>query len=212
MEMKRKILFIIAICSTLFLAGCTADVELKLNKNGELEMSFSGISGEAFATFIKSASGIEEGDVVFDVNAISYELIKSGFLDVKVESKNGSDLKISMVEKTGNTLIYESGIIEKNGQELIIRLSPEKIYSFYELADDEIKLFLDMLIAPVFNNEIMTEDEYLETISAFYGESVAEELKDSKFRVNIIQGEEKKVFERTVAQILTLQEVIEIKE
>lgn len=210
--MKRKILFIIAICSTLFLAGCTADVELKLNKNGELEMSFSGISGEAFATFIKSASGIEEGDVVFDVNAISYELIKSGFLDVKVESKNGSDLKISMVEKTGNTLIYESGIIEKNGQELIIRLSPEKIYSFYELADDEIKLFLDMLIAPVFNNEIMTEDEYLETISAFYGESVAEELKDSKFRVNIIQGEEKKVFERTVAQILTLQEVIEIKE
>lgn len=212
MKMKRKILFIIAICSTLFLAGCTADVELKLNKNGELEMSFSGISGEAFATFIKSASGIEEGDVVFDVNAISYELIKSGFLDVKVESKNGSDLKISMVEKTGNTLIYESGIIEKNGQELIIRLSPEKIYSFYELADDEIKLFLDMLIAPVFNNEIMTEDEYLETISAFYGESVAEELKDSKFRVNIIQGEEKKVFERTVAQILTLQEVIEIKE
>lgn len=210
--MKRKILFIIAICSTLFLAGCTADVELKLNKNGELEMSFSGISGEAFATFIKSASGIEEGDVVFDVNAISYELIKSGFLDVKVESKNGSDLKISMVEKTGNTLIYESGIIEKNGQELIIRLSPEKIYSFYELADDEIKLFLDMLIAPVFNNEIMTEEEYLETISAFYGESVAEELKDSKFRVNIIQGEEKKVFERTVAQILTLQEVIEIKE
>lgn len=210
--MKRKILFIIAICSTLFLAGCTADVELKLNKNGELEMSFSGISGEAFATFIKSASGIEEGDVVFDVNAISYELIKSGFLDVKVESKNGSDLKISMVEKTGNTLIYESGIIEKNGQELIIRLSPEKIYSFYELADDEIKLFLDMLIAPVFNNEIMTEDEYLETISAFYGESVAEELKDSKFRVNIFQGEEKKVFERTVAQILTLQEVIEIKE
>lgn len=210
--MKRKILFIIAICSTLFFAGCTADVELKLNKNGELEMSFSGISGEAFATFIKSASGIEEGDVVFDVNAISYELIKSGFLDVKVESKNGSDLKISMVEKTGNTLIYESGIIEKNGQELIIRLSPEKIYSFYELADDEIKLFLDMLIAPVFNNEIMTEDEYLETISAFYGESVAEELKDSKFRVNIIQGEEKKVFERTVAQILTLQEVIEIKE
>lgn len=42
---------------------------------------------------------------------------------------------------------------------------------------------MDLLLAPVFNDEEMTVEEYLEVIAAFYGDSVAEELKTSKVKV-----------------------------
>ena len=56
----------------------------------------------------------------------------------------------------------------------------------------------------------MTEQEYLETVSSFYGESVSDELKDSKFRIILNQKKNKVLRELNTSEILTLKEIIEI--
>lgn len=208
--MLKRFFVIFSIFCSFFLVSCTAEIEMTLKDNGEIEVRFEGMSDAAFSNLIKTASGMEEGDVVFDVNAITYELVKNGFLDVKVESKQGTDISISMIEKTGKTIFFDSGVIEKNKDELKIRLTPENVLEFYKKSDEQIKVFLDMLIAPIFNEEIMTEQEYLETVSSFYGESVSDELKDSKFRIILNQKKNKVLRELNISEILTLKEIIEI--
>ena len=47
-------------------------------------------------------------------------------------------------------------------------------------------MILDLFLAPVFNNEQMTESEYLEMVGAFYGESTASEIKSSTVIINLI--------------------------
>ena len=47
-------------------------------------------------------------------------------------------------------------------------------------------MILDLFLAPVFNNEQMTESEYLEMVGAFYGESTASEIKGSTVIINLI--------------------------
>ena len=47
-------------------------------------------------------------------------------------------------------------------------------------------------MAPVFNDEKMSETEYLETIAAFYGEKMAGELAESFVRLIVINADGKK--------------------
>ena len=86
-----------AVC---FLAtSCTSKINITLNKDGSIDVQFSGSSGLAFETLIKTASGVKDGDVVFNTNEIEYELGKNGFSNVRVTSKSGTDLDIFMSDR-----------------------------------------------------------------------------------------------------------------
>ena len=86
--MMKKILFtvIILLCSVLFFS-CTSEIGISLNKDGSVDVRFEGVSGVAFATLIRSAAGVEEGDVVFDTREITAELTKNNFSSVNAVSK-----------------------------------------------------------------------------------------------------------------------------
>ena len=47
-------------------------------------------------------------------------------------------------------------------------------------------MILDLFLAPVFNDEEMTEAEYLEMVGAFYGEAAAKEVGESLVKINLI--------------------------
>ena len=47
-------------------------------------------------------------------------------------------------------------------------------------------MILDLFLAPVFNDEEMSEEEYLEMVGAFYGEGTATEVSQSFVKINLI--------------------------
>lgn len=206
--MKKLFLLILSVFFVFSFWSCTTEVTIKENSNGIIDISFSGAAGQAFAKMISSSSDYQSDTVIFETDQIQFELLKSGFENVDVKSKTGSDLQISMQEKTKNTFLYKSGLF--SGKEnLKITLSPKELTEFYKLADEQIILFLDLLLAPIFNDEVMSQEEYLETIASFYGESASKEISESNIKINLTdKNNQTKTFSFPIAQLLTLQETI----
>ena len=68
-----------------------------------------------------------------------------------------------------------------------------------------------MLLAPVFNDEVLSIDEYLDTIASFYGKEAADEIKASDFKITLTNADgTARVFTIPIAKLLTINEVIEM--
>ena len=203
-------LFVTAVC---FLAtGCTSKINIMLNKDGSIDVQFSGTSGLAFETLIKTASGVKDGEVVFNTNEIEYELGKNGFSNVRVSSKAGTDLNISMSDKTKQSSLYKSDVLKSDKTSITATLSAKKLLDFYNSSDEEIVSFLDLLLAPVFNDEVLSESEYIETIAAFYGQGAADEIAESSFDVTLSTPDGKSSSHIIpLVKLLTLNETLTLK-
>ena len=219
--MKNKLfksLRILFACAALMCicASCTSEITLELKKDGSVDVEFSGAAGNAFAVLINSASGLYKDEpasdgasVIFDTKEIEYEMGSNGFSNVKALSKKGSDLTVTMTDKNGKSALFTSGVVSIKNGKLQASLSPESMVKFYKSADSQTVMFLDMLLAPIFNDEKMTQDEYLEVIEAFYGEDIAAEMKNSNFRITLKNPDGSQTIQSIkFTKLLTLNEVL----
>ena len=197
-----------------FCAGCTSEITLELKKDGSVDVEFSGVAGTAFATMINSVSGMSgngaaAGSVIFDTKEIEYEMSSNGFSQVKASSKKGSDLTVTMTDKNGKSALFTSGVVSVKDGKLNASLSPQSLVKFYKAADSQTVMFLDMLLAPIFNDEVMTQEEYLEVLASFYGDEIADEMKNSSFRITLKNPDGTKTIQNIgFTKLLTLNEVI----
>ena len=213
----RTLKLIFAVAALLVLcAGCTSEITLELKKDGSVDVEFSGSAGTAFAALIQSANGMTLSDatsssasVTFDTKEIEYEMGSNGFSKVKAVSKKGTDLTVSMTDKNKKSAMFTSGIVSVENGKLSAQLSPQTLVKFYNSADSQTVQFLDMLLAPIFNDEQMSQEEYLEVIEAFYGEDIAQEMKSSKFRITLKNPDGSQTVQTVpFVKLLTLDEVL----
>jgi len=203
----KKYLFVILglVCGFSFFS-CSSDVTVELKKDGSVGVVFNGSFGDGLIELMKSISG---GDAPLDTKQISYELAKSGFTDVKAAAKGNKSISISMTEKSQKSYLFSSGVCSVREQCLSMTLSPKTLKDFYTNCDEQIVLYLDLLLAPVFNDESMSEEEYVETLGAFYGNAAAKELENSEIKITIKNPDGKvKTTSVPVVKLLTLQEVL----
>lgn len=208
----KKLFFsvIVLVCSVLFFS-CTSEIGILLNKDGSVDVRFEGSSGLAFATLIRTAAGVEEGDVVFDTREITAELTKNNFSSVNAVSKKGTDLSITMKDLQRKSPLFTSGVASVKNGKLFAILSADRLLNFYKASDEEVVSFLDMLLAPVFNDEVLSIEEYIDTIASFYGNEAAEEINTSNFKITLTNADgTSRVFTIPIAKLLTIDEVIEM--
>jgi len=198
-----------AICFT----GCTSEISLELKKDGSVTVDFNGAAGDAFASLINAATGGDPSassqNLVFKTDEIEYEMSQNGFSNVKAVSKNGRGLSVSMTDKNGKSALFSSGVVTTRNKKLEIILDRTKLVSFYNQADSQTTMFLDMLLAPVFNDEKMSEEEYLDTIAAFYGQEIADEIGAADFRITLKNADGTQSIQKIrITKLLTLDETI----
>ena len=133
----------------------------------------------------------------------------NGFSNVKAVSKTGTDLTVSMTDKNGKSALFTSGVVSVQDGKLSATLSPQNLKKFYDSTDSQTVQFLDMLLSPVFNDEQMSQEEYIEVLASFYGEEIAEEIKTSSFRITLKNADgTKSVQTINFTKLLTLDEVL----
>ena len=219
MKLKRTIftalkLIFASLALMLLCASCTSEISLELKKDGSVDVQFSGVAGTAFATMINSVSGMSgngsaTGTVIFDTKEIEYEMSSNGFSQVKAVSKKGADLTVTMTDKNGKSALFTSGVVSVKDGKLNASLSPQSLVKFYKAADSQTVMFLDMLLAPIFNDEVMTQEEYLEVLASFYGDEIADEMKNSNFRITLKNPDGTKTVQNIgFTKLLTLNEVL----
>ena len=184
--------FFILIFAALFMS-CQTEITLTLRQDDSVDIRFEGESGEAFAKLINSAAGlgaedssVSTSDLLIDPQSVSYELAKAGFSDIIITQKKGGAVSISMCDKKKTSYIFSSKIIKAEKGKLITAITRKSLEDFYKASDEQTRMILDLFLAPVFNDEEMSEDEYLEMVGAFYGEGTATEVSQSFVKINLI--------------------------
>ena len=190
--MKEKIRSRIKFGMTIFVlmiislfASCTTEVTLTLKQDDSVDIRFDGGAGQAFTKMISSAAGLGEG-LLIDTDSVSYELAKAGFSGVKVNQKKGGAVTISMSDKKQSSYIFSSKIVKAEKGRLKAAITRKSLEDFYNASDEQTRMILDLFLAPVFNNEEMTEAEYLEMVGAFYGDAAGKEVAESMVKINLI--------------------------
>lgn len=202
----KKFVLLLSILS-LFFISCESEITLEQKKDGSVKVDFSETAGDAIADLLKLALGSET--VVFDVNEIILGLNENKFSETKAHSVFGTDLVIETNVVDKSNFLFSSGILKSNGKNLSVSISEKNLIQFYNESDDLIKAFLDLFFAPVFYGEKMTLDEYLEGVSAVYGEAFANELKKSSILIKTIGLDGNKKEQRIpLVEFLTLDKEI----
>ena len=190
MMTKAKIFLLTTILFTIIcFASCTTEVTLTLKQDDSLDIRFEGGAGQAFAKMISSAAGMgasSDADFLIDSDSVSFELAKAGFSNVKVNQKKGGAVSIAMTDKNQSSYLFTSKIIKAEKGKLSTAISRKNLEDFYNYSDEQTRMILDLFLAPVFNNEEMSEDEYIEMVGAFYGQAAAGEVKQSIVIINLI--------------------------
>ena len=177
--------------------SCTTEITLTLKSDDSVDIKFEGGAGAAFTKMILSASGTENPGI--DTQAVSYELAKAGCENVKAKSQD-SNISISMSDKKHSSYIFTSGIVnfsdDKKHDTLKTQITRKSLEDFYNSADEQTRMILDLFLSPVFNNDYMSEAEYLEMLASFYGEPAAKEVQDSFVKIVLIGKNGKKEEQR----------------
>lgn len=167
---------------TAFFTGCTSEIKITENKDGSVSVYVYGEAGEAFSKMILASTGSNENSVL-DTKVISAELEKHGFTNVEVKSKSTRDLAVKITDSKKSSYLFTSKLLQNSDEGINLNITRESLERFYELADEQTKSILDLFLAPIFNDEELSEEEYIETIASVYGDSAANEIKNSELKI-----------------------------
>lgn len=197
---KAAGLFGIVFFFSAIFTSCDCSVSVVQNADKSLSIEFNGSVGKALVSiFEMNDSDSNEEIVIFDEAEIKDELEKSGFSDVQVfvNSKNKNEIKIVMKDKNHSSVLFSSGLLSedslKGKSELKTNLSPLTLKKFYDDADESLSGLLDLFLAPVFNDEEMTSEEYEEMMGTVYGEEVGNEIQKSTVKISGVKNTEIKL-------------------
>lgn len=208
---KNKILILFTLCITLF-ASCTSTIEMELKKDGSIDFQFTGETGKGLEKLIRTSQSIQSDKPIFNTKGIQSDLVADGFTNVTVTSPKPTSLALSFTDTEKKSMFFTSGIITTQNNKLQVNLSPRTLVDFYEAADQELSLYLDMLLSPVFNGEEMTEEEYLDLVKAFYGIEVAQELKKSQVKLVLKNPDgSKSEHNLSLVELLTLNKSLQLQ-
>ena len=198
MKIFFKIFKVLIIFSVFLFFSCSAEITLEAKKDGGVKISYAGdFNGEFLQFLINQDDGNDETDfdnlenAEIDVQVLKESLKNSGFENVQIISGKLKNLLITMEDKSQKSALFYSKLLKIQNGTISVDFSYENLKNFYENADEQLQSDLDLLLAPVFNDEKMSETEYLETIAAFYGEKMAGELAKSFVRLIVINADGK---------------------
>ena len=179
--------------SVFLLFSCSAEIVFEVKKDGNVKISYDGDLNGDFLQFLINQNGknaeLDLGNIEnteLDVEDLTESLKNSGFENVQILSGKLKNILITMEDKSQKSVLFYSKLLKMQNGSLSVDFSYENLRNFYENADEQLQSDLDLLLAPVFNDEKMTETEYLETIATFYGEKMASELAESFISLIVI--------------------------
>lgn len=203
MKIFFKNLTILMFFSFFLFFSCSAEITFEAKKDGSVKISYAGdFSGEFLQFMMSQNDEISDlGQKDFENSEIDKQTLKeslenSGFENVQIVSGKLKKLIFKMEDKSKKSALFMTNLLKMQNGTISVDLSYENLKKFYDNADEQLQSDLDLLLAPVFNDEKMSETEYLETVAAFYGDKIADELAESFIKLIIINADGKKQIQK----------------
>ena len=184
MNMKNiyKNLLVALFCSViLFLTSCKSQIKITFSKNA-CTVKYSTKLGKALFDTFYAFAGETESERIFDTEQFKQVFSEGGLKNVSAESKVIDEISIQGdIDGNNGDFISGSSIIKSsnNGKNVEIEFSRNNLLKMYDNMPSIMRSYIDLFMAPVFTEEEMSNEEYLELISSVYGQILADEIKTS---------------------------------
>ena len=184
MNMKNiyKNLLVALFCSViLFLTSCKSQIKITFSKNA-CTVKYSTKLGKALFDTFYAFAGETESERIFDTEQFKQIFSEGGLKNVSAESKVIDEISIQGdIDGNNGDFISGSSIIKSsnNGKNVEIEFSRNNLLKMYDNMPSIMRSYIDLFMAPVFTEEEMSDEEYLELISSVYGQILADEIKTS---------------------------------
>lgn len=184
MNMKNiyKNLLVALFCSViLFLTSCKSQIKITFSKNA-CTVKYSTKLGKALFDTFYAFAGETESERIFDTEQFKQIFSEGGLKNVSAESKVVDEISIQGdIDGNNGDFISGSSIIKSsnNGKNVEIEFSRNNLLKMYDNMPSIMRSYIDLFMAPVFTEEEMSNEEYLELISSVYGQILADEIKTS---------------------------------
>lgn len=184
MNMKNiyKNLLVALFCSViLFLTSCKSQIKITFSKNA-CTVKYSTKLGKALFDTFYAFAGETESERIFDTEQFKQIFLEGGLKNVSAESKVIDEISIQGdIDGNNGDFISGSSIIKSsnNGKNVEIEFTRNNLLKMYDNMPSIMRSYIDLFMAPVFTEEEMSNEEYLELISSVYGQILADEIKTS---------------------------------
>ena len=184
MNMKNiyKNLLVALFCSViLFLTSCKSQIKITFSKNA-CTVKYSTKLGKALFDTFYAFAGETESERIFDTEQFKQIFSEGGLKNVSAESKVIDEISIQGdIDGNNGDFISGASIIKSsnNGKNVEIVFSRNNLLKMYDNMPSIMRSYIDLFMAPVFTEEEMSNEEYLELISSVYGQILADEIKTS---------------------------------
>ena len=184
MNMKNiyKNLLVALFCSViLFLTSCKSQIKITFSKNA-CTVKYSTKLGKALFDTFYAFAGETESEKIFDTEQFKQIFSEGGLKNVSAESKVIDEISIQGdIDGNNGDFISGASIIKSsnNGKNVEIEFTRNNLLKMYDNMPSIMRSYIDLFMAPVFTEEEMSNEEYLELISSVYGQILADEIKTS---------------------------------
>lgn len=165
----------------LFLTSCKSQIKITFSKNA-CTVKYSTKLGKALFDTFYAFAGETESERIFDTEQFKQIFSEGGLKNVSAESKVIDEISIQGdIDGNNGDFISGSSIIKSsnNGKNVEIEFSRNNLLKMYDNMPSIMRSYIDLFMAPVFTEEEMSNEEYLELISSVYGQILADEIKTS---------------------------------
>ena len=183
----KKIFYFSTILILIFtILSCSPELSISLKNDDSVDVQFEITNTESFFSNFSAFMDFSEENF-YDKEILSSNLQSIGFSNINLKSGKNADLKLSAKLKNFSQIENDnpvSTLFTKKESSFEISINPDNLIDILETLP-EMTDYLDLLMAPVYTGEELSEQEYLELFATVYGESFAKDFENTNFVVQI---------------------------
>ncbi|GHV25107.1 hypothetical protein AGMMS4952_02050 [Spirochaetia bacterium] len=205
--LQAKTIFFLAGCTiaaNFFLAGCSGRINGNLRRDGSAELTLEIRLEPRMSALIRSLSALsgraktDQEIPIINASAIARSMAAApGIESVNLQNRSSSsiagNISISHIDeflalpdaKAGNTLGKRFITYIPGNSRLLINLDRDTAPLVLAMISEDVRDYLSALMAPAATGEHLSQAEYLELVSDFYGQGLADEIAAAGITVSI---------------------------
>lgn len=183
----RKIILSLSVFVLIFLIfACSPSLSITMKDESTTDFNFNITNTESFFANFSAFMDFNEEDF-YNTVSLQSSLESLGFTNIFIQTDKNTDIKIKAQIQNQNFIDEEnplSTLISITNNDFSITIKPENIIEILS-SIPEITDYLDLLMAPIYTGEQISEPEYLELFASVYGESFAQDFEKTNFNISV---------------------------
>lgn len=183
----RKIILSLSVFVLIFLIfACSPSLSITMKDESTTDFNFNITNTESFFANFSAFMDFNEEDF-YNTVSLQSSLESLGFTNIFIQTDKNTDIKIKAQIQNQNFIDEEnplSTLISITNNDFSITIKPENIIEILS-SIPEITDYLDLLMAPIYTGEQISEPEYLELFASVYGDSFAQDFEKTNFNISV---------------------------